>query len=141
MITVALERIMEQKDLDVEFEVCDATVKEYAENAFDVVYSRDTLLHIEDKLHLSKKFHKWLKPGGKLLISDYCCGSQDHSDEFNQYVAGRGYFLKTPGAYGDDILKAGFHNAVVEDRTSQFVNILSKELERTRKIRDSFIHD
>lgn len=40
----------------VEFEVADATKREYPPHSFDVVYSRDTILHINDKLSLFKRF-------------------------------------------------------------------------------------
>lgn len=66
----------------VQFHVEDATQMEYPDNYYDVVYSRDTILHIEDKLDLFKKFHKCLKPGGLVLISDYCKGDGDHSKAF-----------------------------------------------------------
>ena len=40
----------------VQFEVADATKRVYPDNFFDVVYSRDTILHIKDKLDLFKRF-------------------------------------------------------------------------------------
>ena len=42
--------------LQVQFEVCDATKCKYAAEAFDVIYSRDTILHISDKRGLFAKF-------------------------------------------------------------------------------------
>ena len=54
----------------------------------DVAFFRDTILHIEDKLSLFKLFHKTLKPGGSLFITDYCKGDVPaHSAEFTKYVA------------------------------------------------------
>ncbi len=43
---------------------------------------------------------KWLKPGGKLLISDYCRGAQEPSELFKSYVSQRRYFLHTVAEYG-----------------------------------------
>ena len=40
----------------VQFEVCDATKCKYAAGTFDVIYSRDTILHIDDKRDLFAKF-------------------------------------------------------------------------------------
>jgi len=42
--------------LQVQFEVCDATKCKYADETFDVIYSRDTILHIDDKRDLFTKF-------------------------------------------------------------------------------------
>lgn len=41
----------------VQFEVADATKRSFPEGSFDVIYSRDTILHIDDKLALFKRFH------------------------------------------------------------------------------------
>ena len=38
--------------------------------------SRDTILHIEGKEELFRKLLKTLKPGGRLLITDYCRGEK-----------------------------------------------------------------
>lgn len=42
----------------------------------------------------------WLKPGGQLLISDYCCGEKPWTPVFDAYVKQRGYILYTPSRYG-----------------------------------------
>lgn len=46
MISLALERAIGLK-CAVEFEVADCTKKVYPDNTFDVIYSRDTILHIQ----------------------------------------------------------------------------------------------
>ena len=42
--------------LQVEFVVADITTADYQPESFDVIYSRDTILHIEDKETLFKNF-------------------------------------------------------------------------------------
>lgn len=51
MVSFALERAIGLK-CSVEFEVADCTKKTYPENSFDVIYSRDTILHIQVRYHL-----------------------------------------------------------------------------------------
>ncbi|RWW17220.1 hypothetical protein GW17_00018861 [Ensete ventricosum] len=46
MVSFALERAIGRK-CSVEFEVADCTKKTYPDNTFDVIYSRDTILHIQ----------------------------------------------------------------------------------------------
>lgn len=46
MISLALERAS-GLNCSVEFEVADCTKKTYPMNSFDVIYSRDTILHIQ----------------------------------------------------------------------------------------------
>jgi len=139
MIEIAMERAEKYQSKKVDFEIADATLVEYPTEKYDVVYSRDTILHIKDKLALFKNFHKCLKPGGKLLISDYCCGEAEWAEDFAAYVADRGYHLLSVPQYGQVIQQAGFTDVVAQDRTDLFVMSLKKELARTDSIKEDFL--
>ncbi|CAO2197995.1 unnamed protein product [Urochloa humidicola] len=140
MILFALERAAGRK-CSVEFEVADCTTKTYPDHTFDVIYSRDTILHIQDKPSLFKNFFKWLKPGGKVLISDYCKSPGKPSEEFASYIRQRGYDLHDVEAYGQMLKDAGFSHVIAEDRTDQFLAILQKELDRFERNKDGFLSD
>ncbi|CAN1266842.1 Phosphoethanolamine N-methyltransferase [Linum perenne] len=140
MVSIALERAIGLK-CAVEFEVADCTKKTYPDNTFDVIYSRDTILHIQDKPALFRSFYKWLKPGGKVLISDYCRCAGTPSDEFAEYIKQRGYDLHDVKAYGQMLRNAGFQEVIAEDRTNQFNQVLKRELDAIEKEKDAFIHD
>ncbi|XP_069036450.1 phosphoethanolamine methyltransferase isoform X2 [Lepisosteus oculatus] len=141
MVEIAMERAQEEHLPLVQFEVGDATKRLFPGASFDVVYSRDTILHIADKLQLFKRFHSWLKPGGKLLISDYCCGEKPWSPQFEAYVCQRGYTLYTPQRYGKFLEEAGFGHVRAEDRTAQFIKVIKAELERAEGMRQEFIEE
>uniref|UniRef100_A0A8K9XBN2 phosphoethanolamine N-methyltransferase n=1 Tax=Oncorhynchus mykiss TaxID=8022 RepID=A0A8K9XBN2_ONCMY len=141
MVDIAIERAMEEKLPSVHFEVADATKREFPEGSFDVVYSRDTILHIDDKLALLKRFHSWLKPTGQVLITDYCCGEKPWTPQFQEYVKQRGYILYTPPEYGKFLQQAGFSNVRAEDRTAQFTQVIQTELERAAAMKDEFIEE
>ncbi|OAE25294.1 hypothetical protein AXG93_4620s1080 [Marchantia polymorpha subsp. ruderalis] len=140
MISIALERAI-GLNCACQFEVADCTTKEYPDETFDVVYSRDTILHIQDKPALFKRFFKFLKPGGRVLISDYCRAEGEPSEGFAAYIKQRGYDLHDVPAYGKMLEDAGFVDVLAEDRTNQFVEILNKELEVTREAKEKFISD
>lgn len=140
MISFALERAIGLK-CAVEFEVADCTKKTYPDDTFDVIYSRDTILHIQDKPALFKSFYKWLKPGGKVLISDYCKKAGQPSPEFAQYIKQRGYDLHDVQEYGQMLRDAGFDEVIAEDRTDQFIRVLQRELDSVEKEKDAFISD
>ncbi|RWR77402.1 phosphoethanolamine N-methyltransferase 1-like protein [Cinnamomum micranthum f. kanehirae] len=133
MVSLALERAIGRK-CSVEFEVADCTKKIYPDNAFDVIYSRDTILHIQILL-------KWLKPGGKVLISDYCKRAGPISPHFSEYIKQRGYDLHDVKAYGQMLKDAGFNEVIAEDCTDQFVKVLQKELDIVEKDKDAFIQE
>jgi len=64
------------------------------------------LLTLQDKPSLFKSFFKWLKPGGKVLISDYCKSPGKPSEEFAAYIKQRGYDLHDVEAYGQVVLRS-----------------------------------
>ena len=53
------------------FEQADVLNKEFEEEQFDLIYSKDSLKHIRQnvKSELFEKFERWLKPGGRLIIA------------------------------------------------------------------------
>jgi len=125
-----------------QFHVDDATIMDYPESFYDLVYSRDTILHIEDKLSLFKLFHKTLKPGGSLFITDYCRGDVPAlSAEFTKYEAQRGYVLKTVKQYGDLLKKAGFGRVEAVDVTKYFIEVSTNELNKYTKMKDQVLED
>lgn len=127
--------------MNVIFSVANVLEIEYEENSFDLIYSRDAILHIENKKELFERFYKWLKPGGQVFITDYCCGDGKHSDEFNEYVKQRNYHLLTPNQYGKVLESVGFNIISAIDNTQQFVEVLKNEKQRFDKEKDEFVSD
>lgn len=140
MFMIALERSLE-RNTNVVFEVADITKREYPKQSFDVVYSRDTILHIDDKPKLFKRLYDFLKPGGRLLVTDYCRSEKEPSDQFAAYIKQRGYDLHSVKAYAQMLTDAGFVNVHGEDTTALFETSLRRELGTAEANRDSFIAD
>ncbi len=129
MLAIANERLIELKlGSLVSFEYGDILEADI-ESKYDVLYSRDAFLHIEDKARLFKTLLRALKPGGLLFISDYCWGEGQHSAEFLAYVAQRRYALHTVREYGRFIEEAGFKEVQAMDKTKLFGDYLHAELE------------
>jgi len=125
----------------VQFYVEDAISMEYPESFYDIVYSRDTILHIKDKLSLFQSFYSTLKPGGKFLITDYCKGDQEHSEEFKLYVQNRDYKLHTVKEYHKILQQAGFVDVEGVDSSDLMLEMLDTELERFKNIKEEFIDE
>ncbi|CAO2838038.1 unnamed protein product [Amaranthus hypochondriacus] len=140
MISIALERAVGLNGA-VEFEVADCTTISFPDDSFDVIYSRDTILHIQDKPALFRSFYKWLKSGGKILITDYCRNTSTPSHEFAAYIKQRGYDLHDVQAYGQMLRDAGFDQVIAEDRTDQFLKVLERELDAVEKEKERFVTD
>ena len=60
-----------------------------------------------------------LKPGGRLLMSDYCTSDGDLSLGTQSYIRQRGYHLCSIVKYAQLLREAGFEAVVGEDRTLQ----------------------
>jgi phosphoethanolamine N-methyltransferase len=101
-----------------------------ASQEYQAIYSRDVILHIEDKLRLFEILLEALVPGGRLLFTDYCRAEGKASDEFASYVAERGYCLYSLAGYVECLRKAGFADVVGEDWTARFIDIHRQELDR-----------
>ncbi|XP_061354642.1 phosphoethanolamine N-methyltransferase-like [Gastrolobium bilobum] len=140
MISLAIERSIGMK-YTVEFDCADCSKKRYPEKTFDVIYSRDAMLHIQEKPTLFRSLYKWLKPGGKLLITDYCKSAESPSLEFAEYIKKGGYYIHELKAYEQMLKSAGFDDVIAEDRSDLFVKTLKQELKALENKKDDFIHD
>lgn len=138
MVTMACERACLRKDTRVRFLIADITQFDFEPNTFDVVYSRDCIIHIPDKSALFIKIFKWLKPGGKVLITDYMVGEKEHTEEFKKYLADRQYGLKPLRAYVDAAKTAGFQQVEGTDITSQLRHLIELEQNRAAENKQEF---
>ncbi|XP_076047487.1 uncharacterized protein LOC143029034 [Oratosquilla oratoria] len=93
--------------------------------------------------NVASPWQGWLRPGGKLLVTDYCRGSttKNPSKEFLDYVKQRGYDLRTVTQYGEVLRGAGFKDVKAHDMTNNFVEILAKELKYFVPTREAFVKD
>jgi phosphoethanolamine N-methyltransferase len=109
------------------------------EHPFDIVWSRDALMHIADKPRLFTRLHDLLAPGGKLVITDYARGAGNVSLEFLAYTQETGYHLTDPKSYARLLEAAGFAAVEVEDATDKFVEILKREPKQLADRRGDFL--
>ena len=96
---------------------------------YELAHSRDAFLHIHAKPELFAVLWRALRPGGRLLFTDYMrrdAGAP--SAEFANYVRGRGYDLLSLAGYRAALEAAGFSVLRADDRTAEFVDILRREL-------------
>lgn len=105
-----------------------------AESLYHAITSRDVFLHIHDKSRLFEKLFRALKPGGRLMFTDYCCSSPPWSDQFSAYLSGRGYCLHTVEEYEGFLSAANFVEIEACDVTQRFVETLTDDLKRLVKL-------
>lgn len=140
MIAIAHDRAKEAgSPPGVESILGDVLTLPLEEGSFDLVWSRDALMHIPDKPRLFKRLFSLNKPGGRLVITDYAKGVGTRSPEFHEYIEKTGYHVVDPAAYGELLAGAGYRDVVVEDATDRFVGILERELKLLEDNRADFL--
>ena len=80
-------------------------------DAFDVVFSKDSIVHISDKHALMQQVFRVLRPGGWFVASDWLIGHDGSpSPEMARYVAAEGldFGMASPARYKDALHSAGF---------------------------------
>lgn len=139
MIDIANERTAQYRLGDsVKSILGDVLTTDFPEK-FDVVWSRDALMHVPDKPRLFSRLYGLLAPGGRLVITDYARGKTPGSPEFEAYIAKTGYSVVEPEQYGRLLQDAGFTNVVVDDATPKFIEILRDEVRRLKEQRTDFV--
>lgn len=102
---------------------------------FDVVFSKDSIVHIPDKHALMAEVFRVLKPGGRFIASDWLIG-HDHapSAAMAAYIAAEGldFGMASPERYQDAMRSAGFVEVFTTSRNAWYREAAKLELERLR---------
>lgn len=105
----------------------------FAPTSFDIVFSKDSIVHIPDKLSLMKDVFRVLKPGGWFVASDWLIGHDDKpSSAMQAYIESEGldFGMASPERYRQAMAAAGFHNITITSRNAWYHQTAKTELER-----------
>ena len=105
----------------------------FPDGHFDVVFSKDSFIHIADKTTLFSEVYRVLVPGGLCLFSDWCCGPPPYSEEMKGFLAnGMNFSMATIDDNRRHLREAGFQNIECTDRNAWFVDYAFWELNAAR---------
>nr|WP_298102588.1 class I SAM-dependent methyltransferase [uncultured Shinella sp.] len=93
----------------------------FDDGAFDVVFSKDAMIHVPDKEALFAELFRVLRPGGMLAASDWLIGHDgEPSAEMNDYVAAEGLSFGMASSQRTlrAMAQAGFVDGVAESRNA-----------------------
>ena len=130
-------RLAASKGLEdrLEFLAVDPGPLPFEEGRFDVVFSKDAIIHIPDKEALVHDVYRVLRPGGWFVASDWLAGYEGApSPAMQAYIEaeGLGFALASGARYEAALIDAGFEDVALTDRNAWY-------REQTRKDRDRLV--
>lgn len=141
MVEISTERKVEKGLSKVRFiggDVCEAQLPGAG---FDLVWSRDCILYIQNKTRVWQAITDCLKPGGSLFITDFCRRPDQLSPEFAEYLDRCEYHVQDIKTYAAALTAAGLLVSAQEDITDQFIVHLEDEQRRLKDSRTEFLRE
>lgn len=107
----------------------------FTDRTFDLVFSKDALLHVPDKEALFSEIFRVLKPGGVFAASNWMISHDgEPSPEMKTYVAAEGlsFAMASPARYAEAMRRAGFADVETRDRNPWYREVARRELEQLK---------
>ena len=103
------------------------------DESFDVVFSKDAMIHIPDKAALFAEVYRVLRPGGFFVGSDWMRGNEEPATpEMQRWleIVGVTFELESQEQYEAALEKAGFENVTLVDRRDWAREVLRDDYEQ-----------
>ena len=105
----------------------------FADESFDIVTSKDSIIHIADKHALAADVYRVLEPGGWFAASDWLAGYEGAAPpEMQSYIDAEGldFRLASADTYAEALEAAGFTDIRITDRNEWYREEARREREQ-----------
>lgn len=103
---------------------------DFPNESFDVVFSKDAIVHIADKESFSREVFRVLRPGGWFAASDWLTDRDAApSEEMRRYLEleGLDFGMASPARYRNSLTAAGFADVSLSNRNSWYRQVAREE--------------
>jgi SAM-dependent methyltransferase len=104
----------------------------FGDGSFDVVFSKDSIVHIPDKHALAREVFRVLKPGGAFIASDWLTSHDgEPSADMKTYLASEDldFGMASPATYEAALKAAGFTHITLTNRNPWYREQARRELQ------------
>ena len=118
--------------IEIELKLIKPGLLPFSNEEFDVVFSKDSLIHIEDKAQYFREILRVLKPAGIFAASDWL--TSDNSGELPEFkkwieTSPHKFAMQTKVQAETAMREAGFANVLAKDKNDWYVDLSLVELE------------
>ncbi len=128
----------------IDFKVVSPGQLPFDDSSFDLVFSKEAFIHVEDKSALFRECFRVLRDGGWIVLSDWFCGNQPFSPEMEAWLEREAeyvtFHIATLDSTGSVLGDIGFANVTSVDRNDWYKRYTREELARlSGSLRDRFV--
>ena len=128
----------------IKYQLVDPGPLPFPNETFDFVFSKDAIIHIQDKRGLYGEAFRVIRPGGQLIVSDWLRGVGEKFDKtVEKFVeaSGHEFTLVSLGDVGEIITDLGFVDIDLSSRREWYLKEASAELEKMRGPLQEQLHE
>ncbi|MFD0858009.1 methyltransferase domain-containing protein [Roseovarius aquimarinus] len=109
------------------------------DGSFDIVFSKDSIIHIPDKEFLARDVFRVLAPGGWLAASDWLIAGDAPTQQMQDYLVleDLGFEMASPMRYRAALEAAGFERITLTNRNPWYLGVAREELDLLETRRDA----
>ncbi len=104
----------------------------FADASFDLVFSKDAMIHIPDKCAIYTEIHRVLRPGGALAFSDWFGSAAPPTPELDRWleIVGLTFRMRPIEEAAALLGEIGFAQVTIRDRNRWYLEWMDQELAR-----------